>query len=89
MECPADGVWIVFFWKSSFESYRMFLLLLAQSGFGNNLVAEFGMRAIHKSATTMKNNAQVFPKTAFLCIKLRIGQIFKARRMQPNSMGQL
>lgn len=67
----------------------MFLLLLAQSGFGNNLVTEFGMHAIHKSATTMKNNAQVFPKTAFLCIKLRIGQILKATRTQTNSIGQL
>lgn len=72
-----------------FKSYRMFLLLLAQSGFENSLVTEFGRRAMRKSATTVKNNAQVFPKTAFPCIKLRIGQILKATRLQPNSMGQL
>lgn len=76
-------------WFLDFESYRMFLLLLAQSGFGNNLVTELGMRAIRKSATMMKNNAQVFPTTAFLCIELRIGQILKATQTQPNSMGQL
>lgn len=65
----------------------MFLLLWAQRGFGNNLVIEFGMLAIRKSAAKMKNNAQVFPKTAFLDIKLHIGQILKETPMQSNSMG--
>lgn len=50
------------FWKSSFKSSRMFLLLLAQGGFGNNLVAGFGMRAIRNSATTMETSAEVSPR---------------------------
>lgn len=36
----------------------------------------------------MKNNARVFPETAFLHIKLHIGQILKETPMQSKAMGR-
>lgn len=69
IETTTDGFWVFLNNPGS----RASLPFRAQRGFGTDHMIYCGMPAIHRAATeTNNNNAQEFPKKAFLYVKLHI-----------------